>query len=310
MIDLRVLSLTWEADGVLSVVLTHPAGHPLPRWHPGAHIDVDLSPGLRRSYSLCGDPGDERTWTIAVLHEPAGRGGSDYVHTRLRPGEVLAASEPRNNFELVDGGEYLFVAGGIGITPLLPMIAAVHARGARWRLLYGGRRRASMAFLERLRQYGEQVVIRPEDEAGLLDLDEALKAAGPEAVVYCCGPEPLLEAAGERCAEYGRALRIERFAAKPRTDAPSANSFEVACRRSGVEVSVGPGQSILSVLEAAGLPVVYSCQDGICGTCETGVLDGDIEHHDSVLTDEERAAGDTMFICVSRARSPRLVLDL
>ena len=307
---LRVRRMAWEADGVLSVVLADPTGFALPRWTPGAHIDVDLTPELRRSYSLCGDPHDDETWTIAVLHEPASRGGSDHVHTRLRPGALLPVSGPTNNFELVDAPEYLFIAGGIGITPLLPMVSAVHRRGARWRLLYGGRRRASMAFLDRVARYGDHVAVRPEDEFGPLDLDRALRATTPAAVVYCCGPEPLLAAVEAHCASGGRALRVERFAPKPRDDTGSVTSFQVVCRRSGVEATVGADQTILEVLGAAGVPVVYSCQDGICGTCETTVIDGDVDHRDSVLTEAERRAGDTMFICVSRCRSPRLVLDL
>jgi ferredoxin-NADP reductase len=308
--DLRVLSMTWEADGVLSVVLADPGGRPLDLWNPGAHVDLEFGPGLRRSYSLCGDPRDDRTWTVAVLREPAGRGGSDYVHTRLRPGALLPVSAPRNTFHLVEASAYLFVAGGIGITPLLPMISAVHERGARWRLLYGGRRRTSMAFLDRLARYGDRVLVRPEDECGMLDLDRALRATERDTLVYCCGPEPLLAAVEERCAEHGRALRAERFVAAPRSGTQTATSFQVVCRRSGIEVAVGPDKSVLAALESAGLPVVSSCRDGICGTCETTVIEGDIDHRDSVLTEAERRAGDTMLICVSRCASDRLVLDL
>ncbi|MGW0084720.1 PDR/VanB family oxidoreductase [Streptomyces sp. NPDC003393] len=302
--------MTWEAEGVLSVVLADPAGRALPPWSPGAHIDVALGPGLRRSYSLCGDPCDDRTLTVAVLHEPAGRGASAYVHAALRPGALLRVSHPRNNFALVDAAEYLFVAGGIGITPLLPMISAVHGRGTRWRLLYGGRRRASMAFLDRIERYGEHVLVRPEDEFGLLDLDRALDDTTPGTAVFCCGPEPLLAAAETACSKHHRTLLLERFAARQRTGDAPATTFEVVCRRSGAHASVGPDQSILDVLREAGLPVAYSCQDGICGTCETAVVEGDIEHRDSVLSDAERRAGDTMLICVSRCRSPRLVLDV
>ncbi|MFF4598877.1 PDR/VanB family oxidoreductase [Amycolatopsis sp. NPDC001319] len=302
--------MTWEADGVLSLLLADPGGAPVPAWTPGAHLDLDLGPGLRRSYSLCGDPGDLRTAKIAVSRDPAGRGGSEFVHTRLRPGALVTVSAPRNNFELADAPAYLFLAGGIGITPLLPMIAEVAASRARWRLVYGGRRRASMAFLDVLEGLGPAVLVRPEDEFGLLDLDEALEETTSDTLVYCCGPEPLLAAVEKRCAEHGRQLRLERFAARPPGPPRPAGPFEVVCARSGLTVTVGPGRSVLSVLEEAGLPVAYSCEDGICGTCETGVLEGDLDHRDSVLTDAEREAGDTMFICVSRCTSPRLVLDL
>jgi ferredoxin-NADP reductase len=228
----RVLSMTWEADGVLSLVLVDPEGGPLPLWTPGARVDLELAPGLRRSYSLCGDPADERRWQVAVLRETAGRGGSEYVHSRLWPGDLLTVGGLRNNFELRPAAEYLFIAGGIGITPLLPMIAASQAAGNSWRLLYGGRRRASMAFLGTLSSYspagtepGSRVRVLPQDEVGLL-------------------------------------------------------------------------------------PVVSACQEGVCGTCETAVLEGDVDHRDSLLTPAEQAAGDTMLICVSRSRSQRLVIDL
>ncbi|MFI5608848.1 PDR/VanB family oxidoreductase [Amycolatopsis sp. NPDC051903] len=309
MTDLRVVSLTWEADGVLSVVLADPSGGPVPSWTPGAHVDVELG-GLRRSYSLCGDPSDDRVLKIAVLREPAGRGGSEFVHTRLRPGDVVPVSVPLNNFELVDAPSYVFIAGGIGITPVLPMLTVAAARGASWRLVYGGRRRTSMAFLDVLADFGAAVAVRPEDEFGRLDLDEALKETTSDTVVYCCGPESLLTAVEQRCLDHGRQLRVERFAAKPVESSLPANAFEVVCARSGVTATVGPDQSVLSVLEDAGLPVLYSCQDGICGTCETTVLEGDLDHRDSVLTAAERQSGDTMFICVSRCTSSRLVLDL
>ena len=307
---LRVRAMAWEADGVLSLDLADPSGIPLPAWKPGAHIDIELRPGLRRQYSLCGDPDEDQRWKVAILQETASRGGSRFVHTELRPGALLPVAGLRNNFELVDAPEYLFIAGGIGITPLLPMISAVDGRRCPWRLVYGGRRRASMAFLDRLAGFGERVVVRPEDEFGLLDLDDALRPVEPEAVVFCCGPEPLLAAVEQRCTAQGRELHVERFAAKPQVAVGPATSFDVVCRRSGVTTAVASGESVLEAVERAGVPVAYSCQDGICGTCETRVLHGEPEHRDSVLTDQERAAGDTMLICVSRCRSARLVLDL
>jgi ferredoxin-NADP reductase len=310
-LELRVKAMAWEADGVLSVTLAAAGGGELPPWTPGAHIDVDLGPGLSRQYSLCGDPADRQHWQIAVLHEPAGRGGSEFVHTRLRPGDMVSANGPRNRFALEAAGEYLFIAGGIGITPLLPMLAAASATGAAWRLLYGGRRRGSMAFLDVIAAYGGRADVLPQDETGLLPVEAAVTATGPEALVYCCGPAPLLAAVEACCAGHGRALRLERFTAKPAEPRDTPDSaFEVVCKRSGVTVPVRAGQSVLSALQDAGLPVSYSCQEGICGTCETAVLNGDIDHRDSVLSDDERAAGDTMFVCVSRSRSPRLVLDL
>ena len=314
----RVLSMTWEADGVLSLVLVDPEGGPLPLWTPGTHVDLDLAPGLRRSYSLCGDPADERRWQVAVLRETAGRGGSEYVHARLRPGDLLTVGGLRNNFELRPAAEYLFIAGGIGITPLMPMIAASQAAGTPWRLLYGGRRRASMAFLGTLSSYGpagtepgSRVRVLPQDEVSLLPVAEAVAAVGSDALVYCCGPEPLLAVAEKCCADAGRELYVERFAARPVAEPGGQDSaFDVVCQRSGITVSVATGQTVLEALEDAGLPVVSACQEGVCGTCETAVLEGDVDHRDSLLTPAEQAAGDTMFICVSRSRSQRLVIDL
>ncbi|WP_021591418.1 PDR/VanB family oxidoreductase [Actinomadura welshii] len=314
MSDLLVRSLTWEADGVLSVTLASPDGAALPRWSPGAHIDLIPGGAPTRQYSLCGDPADRHLWRIAVLRADPSRGGSAYVHDSLRPGSLVRYDGPRNNFPLAEAASHLFVAGGIGITPLLPMAHAVAAAGAPWRLLYGGRTRTSMAFLHELGRYGEHVVVRPEEEYGPLDLDAALAEAreasgtGGSAqglAVYCCGPASLLAAMEERVPD----LRAERF--EPRTE-PSPGepgAFDVVLRRSSVTLHVPPDRTVLSVLEEGGVPIPSSCLEGICGSCETTVLEGDVEHFDSVLTEDERAAGNTMFPCVSRCRSPRLILD-
>jgi ferredoxin-NADP reductase len=217
---------------------------------------------------------------------------------------------PRNNFPLLPAPRYLFVAGGIGITPILPMIGAADAAGADWRLLYGGRTRSSMAFREQLAAYGDRVAIRPQDETGLLDLAGFLGDRTPDTLVYCCGPEPLLAAAERHCADPGT-LRVERFRpTEPAAEAGEGTAFEVVLARSGRTLSVPPGTSILEVVEAAGVQVLSSCREGTCGTCETDLLEGEAEHRDVLLTPDERAANESMMICVSRARCPRLVLDL
>ncbi|MCW2718665.1 ferredoxin reductase [Pseudonocardia sp.] len=202
-LDLRVRRLTYEADGVVSVRLTAPTCEALPAWEPGAHVDLRLPCGLVRQYSLCGPPGDAAGYEVAVLRDPARRGGSRYVHESLRPGDRLGVGRPRNTFALEPAPGYLFVAGGIGITPLLPMIEHAERAGAGWRLLYGGRTRRSMAFLDRLARYGDRVQVVPEDVRGRLDLDAALVALpglGAGALVYGCGPEPLLAALEKCCA--------------------------------------------------------------------------------------------------------------
>ncbi|MGW0331885.1 PDR/VanB family oxidoreductase [Streptomyces sp. NPDC003011] len=305
--ELVVVRREPAADGVLALTLRHPLGEPLPAWEPGAHIDVVLGPGLERQYSLCGDPADRTAWRIAVLREPDGRGGSAYVHERLAQDDTVRVRGPRNHFPLLPAPRYRFVAGGIGITPIVPMLAAAEAAGAEWSLLYGGRTRASMAFTEELREYGDRVTIAPQDEAGLLDLAPVLDGLPEGTLVYCCGPGPLLDAVEERCP--AGALHVERF--QPKVQRAGADAeFEVELARSGRTLTVPADVSVLDTVRAAGVEVLFSCTEGTCGTCETDVLDGTPDHRDSVLSDEEREAGETMLICVSRCRGKRLVLDL
>ncbi len=314
-LELMVRSLAVAADRVLTIELEAPGRQDLPEWRPGAHVDVILRDGLVRQYSLCGDPADRRRWRLGVLREDVGRGGSEYVHAVLRPGDLVQVRGPRNHFPLVPAEHYLFIAGGIGITPILPMVAEVHRQSASYRLVYGGRSRSSMAFLDELERYGENVTLVPQDELGLPDIAGLIASAPAGTNVYCCGPEPLI-AAVER--ETGGmppgALHRERFAAAP-TD-PDAEpqsageAFEVELASSGEVLTVNPDQSLLEALEDAGVPILSSCREGICGTCETGVISGKPDHRDSLLSDEEKEESATMLVCVSRACSPRLVLDL
>lgn len=315
---LTVAGKTELSDGVVLVSLESPGGD-LPVWQPGAHLDLHLPRGADgasadssvRQYSLCGSPEDRTRYQVAVLREEAGRGGSRWIHDTLEVGEQLRVGGPRNNFELIEADEYLFVAGGIGITPLLPMLRAVAAAGRSWRLLYGGRTRRSMAFVDDLLDLGGGAVeIRPQDEFGLLDLDGPLAAAAPGTAVYACGPEPLLQALESACAGRPVALHLERFSPKAVDPGAVDTSFEVELTGSGTVIQVDAGTSLLDALEQAGAPVEYSCREGTCGTCEVAVLDGVPDHRDSLLTDEERAANDVMFPCVSRCLSRRLVLDL
>lgn len=298
------------AEGVLALTLRHPLGEELPAWEPGAHIDVVLGPDLERQYSLCGDPADRHSWRVAVLREPDGRGGSAHVHGQLEAGGKVRVRGPRNHFALQPSPRYRFVAGGIGITPILPMLAEAEASGAEWTLLYGGRTRNSMAFVEELSPYGDKVRIAPQDEAGLLDLAAELGTPQPGTLVYCCGPGPLLDAVEERCAQWPKgSLHVERF--QPKVQETGADTeFEVVLERSGRTLTVPADVSVLDTVRSAGVEVLFSCTEGTCGTCETDVLEGTPDHRDSVLTDEEREAGETMLICVSRCRGKRLVLDL
>jgi ferredoxin-NADP reductase len=207
----------------------------------------------------------------------------------------------------------VFIAGGIGITPILTMVAAANARGADWQLLYGGRRRTSMAFLDELAAYGERVRIYPEDEEGLLPLGSFLAPSREDTLIYCCGPEPLLVAVEGWAGSWpAGSLHFERFKAKLPAEAPptAIETFEVVLQRSGMTVTVPPDKSILEVVEAAGVYSLSACREGVCGTCEQSVLEGEPDHRDSVLTPAERKTNEVMMICVSRSCTPRLVLDL
>lgn len=299
------------AEDVVTLTLRSADGDRLPPWAPGAHIDLVLDDGLTRQYSLCGNPGDRDNYRIGVLRDPAGRGGSRYVHDRLAIGQIVTIRGPRNHFRLVGSPSYLFIAGGIGVTPILPMIRSADAAGADWELVYGGRRRSSMAFLDTLSGYGDRVRLWPQDERGLLPLAELFDTTRPDTLVYCCGPEPLLTAVEQACLGWpAGALHIERFAPRALTEPVRAGSFQVHLQRSDLTVTVPDERSILDVVEEAGVGVLSSCAEGTCGTCETRVLAGTPDHRDSVLSPEEQRANDCMLICVSRSCTPRLVLDL
>jgi ferredoxin-NADP reductase len=311
--SLLVAEMETLADGVTSAVLVDPAGGDLPAWEPGAHVAVTLPSGLVRQWSLCGDPVDRRRYRIAVLRVADGRGGSVEFHDAGLHGRTVQVRPPRNDFVLVPSARYLFVAGGIGITPIRPMVAAARRRGADWSLVYGGRRRAAMAFCAELDgPAGTEIV--PEDERGPIDVAGVVGAAQAGTEVYCCGPAGLIDAVRAACADRPDlgGLHVERFAAP---DGPSevdgGCGFEVECARSGAVLRIGPGESILdAVLEQVDPAHDFGCTEGYCGSCETKVLGGVPEHRDHVLSDEERAGNDTMMICVGRSRTPRLVLDL
>jgi len=315
---LLVKSVTWQADGVVSLRMVDPAGGPLPAWRPGAHLDLVLPSGLIRQYSLCGPPEDRHGYTVAVLLAADGRGGSREVHETALAGRTVSVRGPRNRFPLVDAARHLLIAGGIGITPVLAMARELSARGAEWSLVYGGRSRASMAFTEELSALGPgRVELVPQDERGLPDLDAALAGVGAGTAVYCCGPEGLLAAVERRCAVKTPPadLHVERFGVPDGVDGAAADqepakAFEVELRRSGRVLTVPPGRSVLDTVRDVVPQLMSSCEEGFCGTCETGVLDGVPEHRDTILSEREREQGRTMMICVGRSRTPRLVLDL
>ncbi|WP_433716556.1 PDR/VanB family oxidoreductase [Nocardia sp. CA-084685] len=295
------------AEGVVELVFEPENGH-TPEWEPGAHVDIHLPNGLVRQYSLCGDPDDRESLRIAVLREQDGRGGSRCIHDSVESGEIIQISAPRNNFRLVDAQCYLFIAGGIGITPLIPMLNKVRTSGADWRFVYCGRSRSAMAYIDGLPD-DPRVSIMSDDRGPQLDLDNLLAEPRTDTAIYCCGPEGLLVAIEEASRHWPPgALHTERFKARI-VDEP-AREFDVLLQRSDMELHVPAEESLLDVIERAGIPVPSSCRNGTCGTCETPVLTGEPEHRDAVLSPEEQAVGDCMMICVSRARTERLVLDL
>ncbi|MFJ6511472.1 PDR/VanB family oxidoreductase [Streptomyces sp. NPDC091406] len=303
---LLVTGRTVVAEGVVQLRLE---GTGLPPWSPGAHLDLVLPSGLVRQFSLCGDPADTGAYTVATRLVADGRGGSREVHEQLQEGLEVEVRGPRNRFPLAEAPGYVFVVGGIGITPVLPMLRALAASGAEWRLLYGGRSRASMPFLaeiEKLGADGDRVTVVAQDEAGHPDIAGALADLAPGTAVYCCGPEPLMDAVAAAL-PAGHPLHLERFSAAT-GDTAGTGPFEVELHRSGRTVRVAAGQSVLAAVREEVPYVAYSCEQGFCGTCQQRVLEGEIDHRDELLTEDER--GDSMLICVSRCRGERLVLDL
>jgi ferredoxin-NADP reductase len=305
--------------GVVELDLAPADGDPCPAWSPGAHVDVVLPSGRLRQYSLCGDP-RSGTLRIAVLYEADGRGGSKELHESVTVDQQIAIRGPRNHFELVNADRYLFVAGGIGITPVLAMVREVVDRGGSWTLVYGGRSRASMAYVPELAELEERagglgrVRLVPQDEEGLIDLPSVVAGCPVAVPIYACGPEPLLSALEDLLAGTPRQqqLHLERFAATEREPMPDDGlpAFEVELASSGVLLTVGPEDRIIDVVRAEVPDLPFSCEEGYCGSCETGVLAGLPCHRDQVLTEEERSANDVMMICVGRSRSPRITLDL
>ncbi|WP_405656438.1 PDR/VanB family oxidoreductase [Streptomyces sp. RK9] len=290
------------AEDVVSLVL-RAATAPLAPWEPGAHIDLTLPNWLTRSYSLCGDPADQECYRVAVRHDPLSRGGSEYIHHYFRPGRALEVSPPRNHFPLLPAPRYLFLAGGIGITPLLPMLSAAVAADIPAALVYVGRSTSTMPFAEGLRaRYGDRVRLVATSEDGRPDLGALADSLAPDALVYCCGPVPMIAAA--QAAFPAERLHTERFRPAARTFAPNT-PFDAVCARSGRTVPVAADQSLLDALKRAGYPVASGCREGVCGSCELTVLSGDPEHRDDI-----GAPAGRIYACVSRALTPELHVDL
>jgi ferredoxin-NADP reductase len=312
-----VRGLRQESTNVMSLELSLPDGGSLPQWEPGAHLEVILPSGLVRHYSLCSDPRELQRYRLAVLRETGGRGGSEELHSETRLGTKLTARGPRNHFKVEDGAtHYLLVAGGIGITPIMAMARELMAAGKSTRLVYCGSSRQTMAFISELQEVmGDSLALYPRDERGRADLLTEIKNAPAGTAVYACGPERLLTDLQDiTAATLGPdAFHAELFAAATppaRTEAAAADAaFEIELRQSGCTLTVPPDKSVLDVVLEVNPSFMSSCEEGFCGTCETKVLEGEVEHRDTILSQKERARNDTMFICVSRSKCPKLVLD-
>jgi tetrachlorobenzoquinone reductase len=311
---LRVESVTRAAEGVVLLELADPGGAELPAWAPGAHLELELPSGLIRQYSLCGRPDARTSYVVAVLRVEDGRGGSREIHDTGLVGRGLVVRGPRNRFALVDAPHVLLVAGGIGITPIVAMARELAQRGRSFRLIYGARSDACFAFRAELEQLcGANLVLVAEDVHGRPDLGGAIGGAPGGTAVYACGPEAMLTAVDELCASRpDLELHLERFAGSGTVEAlrPDDGGFEIVLKRSGTIVVVPPDRTALDVVREAVPGHPYSCLEGECGSCEVRVLEGEIDHRDEVLSPQERLENTAMMLCVSRARSGRLVIDL
>lgn len=282
----------------------------MPPFEPGAHVDLHLPDGTIRQYSLWGDPQDRSRYRLGIRAVHGGL-SSGYIHKVLRPGEILTVSSPRNNFPFVDASRYIFIGGGIGITPLMPMLRAASRARRPWTLFYCNRRNADAPFLDEILSLGGQVSLHCTEAGTRLDVMEKLVAVQSDTIIYCCGPERLMNAVENATVAWPEgSVRFERFAPRTPSGGGASGQFEVVCATSKKTVIVPPDQSILAALTEAGIELPRSCEQGICGTCEVRVLEGEIDHRDSILSAAERATNSTMMTCVSRARGARLVLEI
>ncbi|BDB27197.1 cytochrome P450 [Cupriavidus sp. P-10] len=311
-----VESIAPAADGVVRLRLAAPDGKPLPRWAPGSHIDVECGDtGLSRQYSLCGDPDDAGALEIAVLREPGSRGGSAWVHDSVKAGDRLRIRGPRNHFRFDEGcGRAIFIAGGIGITPVSAMARRARQLGIDYEIHYCGRSRRSMAMLDTLQAlHGERLRVYAGDEGRRADFGALLATPAPRTHVYACGPQRLLDALADGCAAWpADALRVEHFVSRlGALDASQEQPFTVELKDSGLVMEVPAGQTLFAALRGANIDVQSDCEEGLCGSCEVRVLAGQVDHRDVVLTRTERDANDRMMACCSRAAGGcRLVLEL
>lgn len=309
-LPLRLSRIDYAAPGIHLFDFRDPDGRPLPGYAPGAHVELHLPGGWVRQYSLVDPAGADAVYRVAIKRDPRSRGGSAAAHERLRVGDVVPVGAPRNLFPLDEAAPHsIFVAGGIGITPVACMVQRLRALGRPYTLHYAVRTRADAALLDRLGDTGVQLHVDAEHGGRPLDVASLVAAVPADAVAYCCGPAPMLDAF-EAAARQRPALRwrVERFAST--AEPASSGGFVVRLASSGRCVPVAAGQTILDALHGAGLKLSASCRQGICGTCETAVLAGTPDHRDVLLSDEEKRSNQVMMICCSGSLTPELVLDL
>jgi ferredoxin-NADP reductase len=311
LLNLRVAAIEQAAESIKTFDIRAPDGGALPAFTPGAHIDVQLPQAMRRSYSLLNGPGQHDRYLIGVALDAAGAGGSSYLHEQIAVGDALKVSLPRNRFALAGNARHhLFIAGGIGITPVLSMVRHLAGSGQSWKLHYAARSRKAAAFVDELAAHGEHVSIRFDDEAGggFIDVAAIVRAAPGLSDLYCCGPRGMLESFIDATdALPSDHVHLESFvSAQPSTE---NHAFTVELARSRRVFEIPVDATILEVLLAAGVDAPYSCRLGICSQCRTEVVSGVPDHRDAVLSPAERASGKTMMVCCSRALSERLVLD-
>lgn len=313
-----VHTMRHEADGIVSIEFRPAsAGVAFPPFEAGSHIDLHLPNGLVRSYSLCNPASDRGRYVVGVLNDRKSRGGSRYVHQQLRVAQLIDISAPRNNFQLQeDAPRSVLVSGGIGVTPIFCMLQRLVALGRPVDMVYCARTRSEAAFIDAIEGFGDKVSVswHFNDEQGAPpNLAQLLAGRGADSHYYCCGPTPMLDAFEQTCEQLGYThAHIERFAAVAVDASAPSRGFEVVCEKSGKSVEVPAGKSVLDALIDAGLNPDHSCKEGVCGACETAVLDfdGELDHHDGILTKIERQSGKVMMICVSRCTGKKLVLDI
>ncbi|MHC3916538.1 PDR/VanB family oxidoreductase [Alcaligenes nematophilus] len=314
----RIHAMRFEADGIVSVEFQPATEQVLfPSFEPGSHIDLHLPNGLVRNYSLCNPHTDQQRYVVAVLHDRKSRGGSRYVHEQLRVGSTIEISAPRNNFALSDQApKSVLVAGGIGITPLWCMLQKLAEQGQAVELFYCARNRREAAFVAEIQSLCDSHHILchfhfDQEQGAGPQLESLLAGQGADTHYYCCGPAPMLDAFEAACQFLGyEHVHIERFAAAPLAQTAPDDAFELRLAKSGQTIQVPAGKSVLDALLDAGIPIEHSCKEGVCGSCETRILEGEADHRDGVLSKKEREAGRSMMVCVSRCKRGPMVLDI